>query len=213
MKKTSKIVYFATAIILLSLFLLLLPACSGAEHTVQLLDGSYLEYQGVTYVRARFSAASSDEEGQMELDRYINFPFSKHMLYHSYGADAPVYIAEGYSLDRFSRIYFREDYDLTVQTYILDDTDTEFVFSEVFSPVAWDETIAEAGEYEMLSIRLQDHPEIRLHIDLRCVDGIWYMHNFAEMWTVSEDFVEILTEAGLIGAEPAPTGDSFEGKA
>ena len=211
MKKTSKIAYFATAIILLSLFLLLLSACSGAEHAVQLLDGSNLEYQGVTYVGARFSAASSDEEGQMELDRYINFPFSKHMLYHSYGADAPVYIAEGYSLDRFSQIYFREDYDLTVQTYILDDTDTEFVFSEVFSPVAWDETIAEAGEYEMLSIRLQDHPEIRLHIDVRCVDGIWYMHNFAEMWTVSDEFVEILTEAGLIGAEPASTGEAFAG--
>lgn len=211
MKKSSKIAYFATAMILLSLFLLLLPACSNAEHTVQLLDGSYLEYQGVTYVRARFSAASSDEEGQMELDRYINFPFSKHMLYHSYGTDAPVYIAEGYSLDRFSRIYFREDYDLTVQTYILDDTDTEFVFSEVFSPVAWDETIAEAGEYEMLSIRLQDHPEIRLHIDVRCVDGTWYMHNFAEMWTVSEEFVEILTEAGLMDAESAPTGEAFTG--
>lgn len=211
MKKASKIARIA-AVILLSIVTLLLPACSSGEHAVLLLGGTDLEYQGVTYVRARFSAASSDEEGQMELDRYINFPFSKHMLYHSYGTDAPVYIAEGYSLDRFTRIYFREDYDLTVQTYILDNTDTEFVFSEVFSPVAWDETIAEAGEYEMLSIRLQDHPEIRLHIDVRCVDGAWYMNNFAEMWTVSEDFVEILTEAGLIGAEPGSAGDSFEGK-
>jgi hypothetical protein len=211
MKKTSKIAYFATAMILLSLCLLLFPACSNAEHTVQLLDGSYLEYQGVTYVRARFSAASSDEEGQMELDRYINFPFSKHMLYHSYGADAPVYIAEGYSLDRFSRIYFREDYDLTVQTYILDDTDTEFVFSEVFSPVAWDEIISETEDYEELDIRLREHPEICFDVDLRCVDGIWYMHNFAEMWTVSEDFVEILTEAGLMDAESAPTGEAFTG--
>ena len=211
MKKASKIARIA-AVILLSIVTLLLPACSSGEHAVLLLGGTDLEYQGVTYVRARFSAASSDEEGQMELDRYINFPFSKHMLYHSYGTDAPVYIAEGYSLDRFTRIYFREDYDLTVQTYILDNTDTEFVFSEVFSPVAWDETIAEAGEYEMLSIRLQDHPEIRLHIDVRCVDGAWYMNNFEEMWTVSEDFVEILTEAGLIGAEPGSAGDSFEGK-
>ena len=212
MKKPSKIAYFATAIILLSLFLLLLPACSNAEHTVQLLDGTDLEYQGVTYVRARFSVASSDEEGQMELDRYINFPFSKQMLYHSYGTDAPVYIAEGYSLDRFTWIYFREDYDLTAQVYTVDDTHVEFLFSDVFSPVEWDETISDTEDYEELDIRLREHPEICFDVDMRCVDGIWYMHNFAEMWTVSEEFVEILTEAGLIGAEPGSAGDSFEGK-
>ena len=39
MKRTSKNVYFATAIILFSLVLLLLPACANTEHTVQLLDG------------------------------------------------------------------------------------------------------------------------------------------------------------------------------
>ena len=211
MKKTSKIAYFAATVILLSLCLLLLPACSNAEHAVQLLDGSYLEYQGATYAQSRFPAWSSDHEGQIELDRYINFPFSKHMLYHSYGTDAPVYIAEGYSLDRFTWIYFREDYDLTAQVYTVDDTHVEFLFSDVFSPVEWDETISDTEDYEELDIRLREHPEICFDVDLRCVDGIWYMHNFAEMWTVSEDFVEILTEAGLMDAESAPTGEAFTG--
>lgn len=211
MKKASEIARIA-AVILLSIVTLLLPACSSGEHAVLLLDGTDLEYQGVTYVRARFSAASSDEEGQMELDRYINFPFSKHMFYHSYGTDAPVYIAEGYSLDRFTWIYFREDYDLTAQVYTVDDTHVEFLFSDVFSPVEWDETISETEDHEELDIRLREHPEICFDVDMRCVDGAWYMNNFEEMWTVSEEFVEILTEAGLIGAEPGSAGDSFEGK-
>ena len=108
-------------------------------------------------------------------------------------------------------IYFREDYDLTAQVYTVDDTHVEFLFSDVFSPVEWDETISETEDHEELDIRLREHPEICFDVDMRCVDGIWYMHNFAEMWTVSEEFVEILTEAGLMDAESAPTGEAFAG--
>ena len=195
-----KKVFLAITITVVLLFLLfiLIWFCS---HDIQIKDATTLEYQNITYVEPPILFGGHGADGQMELDKFVNLPFSNFMRYHSYSGDAPVYIAAGYSSDDFLWVYFREDYDPMTKTYTVFDTNIEFVFSEVFEPVEWNETVAEIKNDQWFSARLADYPELDIGGEMCSVDGTWYLIDSGNMWIVSGDFVQILIQEGVLSAD------------
>lgn len=163
------------------------------------VDGEHcLLYQEEKYFKCSIFAttehddAQAANENEVQIGWFYSFPFSTY--FYSYTVDDPHYIC---TFGSDTGVYFKQDYDYRTDTFSMDGTTHEFVFSDAF-------TSSNAFRYDLLK-RYQDETEITLYpkqypqvwIALRvfCVDDVWYAggRENGTLFEVSADFVKMFT--------------------
>ena len=113
--------------------------------------------------------------------------------FYSYAADEPLFIYNS----RLEWVYFRKDYDYTLDTFVSDGTNLEIIWSDIFySP----ETNIDFTPQTNVSIYSQQCPRIRTSLELAFVDGQWYVRraDSQEIWILSDEFLKILSDNEII---------------
>ena len=135
-------------------------------------------------------------EGDVQLS--WNGPrFGYLTVFYSYTKDSPLFIYETSCED----VFFHEKYDYTADTFIIAGTNAEIVFSGIVSDLSKHENV---NLHEDITIRLysKNHPRIKMELDLECIEDQWYFRSAlsgsSPTWTVSDSFVQILVDYGII---------------
>ena len=162
-------------------------------------NSTYFVYQGEKYVHT--------EESDV-LNVYTDeYPFSDDILicwnghryiwyideYYSCDTEKPIYI----NCKRVHKIYFREDYDFHEDTFVIKDTDGEIVWKDMFGQR--NDDLSLEGQVEV-EIHSKQYLRINTSIELTMIDCTWYMSfpYTSGAWVVSDEFVNILSENGII---------------
>lgn len=120
----------------------------------------------------------------------------KKMLY-SYTKDNPVFIYE----TAYDDVFFNETYDYLSDTFVIDGTDAEIVFSDIVSDLS-KYTNVSLQEDVCIQLYSKNHPRIRMELDLECIENQWYfcsaLSGSSPTWTVSDAFVQVLSDNGII---------------
>ena len=163
------------------------------------IESSYLIYQGEKYVYIKesdcLSVSTENYQGYDDIllswngHRYIGYIDE----YYSYDTEKPVYIY----CERVHRTYFREDYDFREDTFVIKDTDEEIVWKDLYGPKKDNLRFEPQVKVWIYS---KQYPRIKTRVDLAMIDGIWYMSltPLVGSWVVSDEFVSILSEKGII---------------
>ena len=164
------------------------------------VDG--IRYQDETYYVDKWNLFTVTEdswninEGDVQLS-WNGSRFGYKTVFYSYTKDAPLFIYETACDD----VFFHESYDYTSDTFIIAGTDAEILFSDIVSDLSKNENMS---LQEDVTIRLysKNHPRIRMELDLECMEGQWYcrsgLSGSSPAWTVSDSFVQVLTDLEII---------------
>ena len=138
---------------------------------------------------------------------YVNY-------YCSYQKDAPVYIYE----KRIGLTYLRSDYNLFADSFVIADTTEEMILSDVLQERIGDLTAEEIVRTDVL-LRSKAYPMLKVPLEVFEYNGDWYavsenvivwysidedgtyVYDLSYVYTVSDEFVEILRENNLIPLE------------
>ena len=164
------------------------------------LEGIY--YQNEMYYIDRWNlfAVKNDSWNINEGDILLSWNgarFGYKQVFYSYTKDSPLFIYD----TTFDDVFFNETYDYLSDTFIIDGTDAKIVFSDIVSDIS-----------EHINVRLQEdiciklysknHPRIRMKLYLDCIENQWYfcsaLSGSSPTWTVSDEFIKILSENGII---------------
>ena len=115
------------------------------------------------------------------------------------------YVSEYYSdtLEEPLFIYFktwvflREDYDYTADTFVIKNTSAEIVWKDIFGA---EQTPFDFQSPITVNLYSKQCPRIHAALELACVEDQWYgsVPGSRCVWTLSEEFVELLSQNGLI---------------
>lgn len=128
--------------------------------------------------------------------------FGYKAVFYSYTKDAPLFIYEM----AFDDVFFHETYDYTQDTFVIDGTDAEIVFSDIVSDLSVN-TDWLFREDACVQLHSKKHPRIRMELDLKCSGDQWYIRTStlrerrsrpSTAWAVSDAFVQLLTQNGII---------------
>ncbi len=170
------------------------PAYKNKVDFVSLEDGTHhIEYAGEKFVL--FSENTVLVE-LLEEDAFLGWDGSGWGYYdHRYSSrtDNPVFIYE----TRMDSLFFHEDYDYLTDTFVIDNTTAEIVWRDIFELSQASFDFEEPVQVEIYS---KQCPRLKTYLQLVCVENQWYVSlpNSKDVWTVSEAFVKILSENGLI---------------
>ena len=114
--------------------------------------------------------------------------------YYSYTSDSPVFIYN----KRLGWVYFREDYNYFTDIFIIDNTNEEIVFEDIFG--------SKQDSFDFVNpvkicLSSKQYPRIKTYARLGYVEGQWYISwssDSREVWIPSDEFMEILFENGLV---------------
>ena len=135
-------------------------------------------------------------EGDVQLS-WNGARFGYKKVFYSYTKEVPLFIYE----TAFDDVFFHEAYDYLSDTFIIDGTDAEIVFSNIVSDLS---KHANVSLQEDVCIRLysKNHPRIRMELDLECIENQWYLcsalSGSSPTWTASDTLVQILVDHGII---------------
>ena len=118
--------------------------------------------------------------------------------FYSYTTDSPMFIYKLYMTD--DCVYFHEAYNYTSDTFVIDGTDAEIVFSDIsnFSKLSNPPHLRGDIRIQLYS---KNHPRIRMQLKLECIGNQWYLSpavGSVISWTASDEFINILSENGII---------------
>lgn len=113
--------------------------------------------------------------------------------YYSYTDDNPLFIYNS----RLNWVYFREDYDYESDIFIIEGTNSEIVWSDIFDSAEKDVDFTPQNN---VSICSKQCPRIKTSLELSFVDGQWFMRcsDSREIWIPSNEFLKILSDNGII---------------
>lgn len=162
-------------------------------------NSTYFVYQGEKYVHT--------EESDV-LNVYTDeYPFSDDILICWNGHRYIWYIDEYYSNtdnnplfiynSRLNWVYFRENYDYKSDIFVVEGTDLEIVWNDIF-----DSTVENVNfiSQNNVSIYSKQCPRIKTSLELSLVDGQWFIRcsDSKEIWIPSNEFLEILSDNVII---------------
>ena len=164
------------------------------------VEGIY--YQDEMYYVDRWNlfSVTSDSwninEGDVQLS-WNGSRFGYLKVFYSYTKDAPLFIYE----TAYDDVFFHESYDYTSDTFIIDGTDAEIVFSDIAGDLS-NPVNVNLKEDICIQLHSKSHPRIRMEFDLERVENQWYfcsaLSGSSPTWTASDAFVQILTDHGII---------------
>ena len=169
-------------------------------HYDEELDAYYLEYQNVNYFTSdelyMFNINGSIEDF-FDLGWYYNFPFTFAMQWYSYTTESPDYMFS-YKKDT---VYFKETIDYKKEIFLVEDTQSEIEFSELFTT----NTIKVDGQkFERKTIYLHSkkYDALSIKVELLCKDGNFYFYSndmdTFNAYQITENFYNLLIEIGII---------------
>ena len=112
--------------------------------------------------------------------------------YHSYTQDAPLFI---YNI-RPNDIYFRQDYDYRMDTFLLEGTDVAVVFSDAIT----EHRLGSIYQTEAtITLRSQTDPRVVATLDLASYDGVWcVVTRRGHCYRITDQFKELLDQYDII---------------
>ena len=150
-----------------------------------------------------------DKLGMYHLDGWISYPrpegegdillswngfrYGYIDFYYSYTTESPLFIYEW----RLENLYFREDYDYLNDVFIIDGTEREILFSEMFSDYNQYERITKYSANEV-NLTSKTNPRIKINFEILKEEDGYYISPYPYKWKASDTFVEILKDCGLI---------------
>ena len=159
-------------------------------------------YQDETYYadsRNLFTVTSDDwniDEGDALLS-WNGSRFGYKKMFYSYTKETPLFIYE----TAYDDVFFHKAYVYTSDTFIIDGTDAEIVFSDIESDLSeyTDVNLQEDAHVQLYS---KNHPRIRMELDLLCIEDQWYFRSAlpgsSPIWIASDAFVQILFDYKII---------------
>ena len=161
-----------------------------------------LEYQEKTYYSTEewlFDILPSKEDVQIAW-----YPVLWRSYYFSYSANQPAYIYDSRyaapdQTGKVMYVYVREDYDYETDTFVVEGTEVELPFSDLFGderaqPDSWESR----NSYCSLVLTSNAHPRLRIGGDVYFLGDQWYMIVTNEAWVLSDEFAELLTDCGIL---------------
>lgn len=117
--------------------------------------------------------------------------------YYSYTENDPIYI---YCISKGLTLYLSEDYDYQSDRFVIEETNSSFVFSEAISDQKYtDYDFDKAYPLETtFDIHSETYPKIRTTVKILLEDDKWYAVLDWDMYEVSDEFVDLLIENGII---------------
>ena len=169
-------------------------------------EAGTLAFGGNTYVlikelNGKFYFDKTEE--YLFLGQTSNFPFFPNSAYYANAKENADYIAGGSSSNQIMTfVYLRKDLYQAPVRYLLEGTEYDFAFSSAFLKT---EEVSYEGDVEgkdhpgtYLSFSLQDYPSVTAEIHLCKIKGRWYYIKPDEAFALSQDFLNALTENGLL---------------
>ena len=188
--------------ILLCFTTLLLNSCTfhegvnfvGEKEELALLynDVKYYESDLFTVTERSYKT----DENDIQLGWYYSFPFSTDA--YSDTLEDPVFI---YTVGSDENVYFRHDYDYLTDTFIIENTDVEIVWEDVFG-TQQNNTFLHSSSIDV-TLYSKQYPRINARLGIGCVDNQWFivsLPRFAGVWTPSDEFLQILFDNGIISS-------------
>ncbi len=188
---------FIAIILMISSILFSFSSCTTYENItfIEKNNGKCLLYQENIYYEAAIFTATEyygiANENDIELGWYYSFPFSTR--FYSDKSENPLFI---YSLQSYDSFFLREDYNYLKDTFVIENTDVEIVWEDIFASEQDHFYFSNPIEVVLYS---KQCPRIKTSLDFVCVDGQWYLSlpDF-RVWTISNEFIKILSENGII---------------
>lgn len=113
--------------------------------------------------------------------------------YYSFTTDDPLFIYN----ERLSWVYFHEDYDYSSDTFVIECTNSEIVWNDIFDLT---EANIDFSTQTTVCIYSKQCPRIKTSIELSLVDGQWYVRhpNSQAIYLPSDEFLTILFDNRII---------------
>ena len=160
----------------------------------------YAQYQGVNYYETPLGFYCSGYDLPIIAEQFtlvswcFNLPFGMVRECYADSSDSPNLI-----FDRaiINHVWVKESFDFIEQTYIIEGTETEIIFSEAFHK---NETTEKTYDGHSVDLIFKEQPLFRFWIGLFQEDGVYYISWAGEncSYKVSEKFLQMLTESGLL---------------
>ena len=160
----------------------------------------YLIYQNERYYsNENYNMFDIDysEENFVDLGWHFNLPFTVYAQYFSYSDESPDYIFPM----RRDLVYFKEGVDYTNEVLVVDGTEIEFKYSEIWTSKTT-QNVGGHNTSDSIILRFKNYPAISFKAKLVDSYGVWYIYifnmdfNFA--YRVSDDFHDALIENGIV---------------
>ncbi len=123
--------------------------------------------------------------------------FGYKKMFYSYTKDTPLFIYD----TTFDDVFFNGTYNYLSDTFVIDGTDAEIVFSDIVSDLS-KYTNVSLQEDVCIKLYSKNHPRIRMELDLECMENQWYfcsaLSGSSPTWTASDAFVQLLSDNGII---------------
>lgn len=136
------------------------------------------------------------------LGQTSNFPFFPNSKYYANAVENADYIAGTNSYPFASFVYLREDLYQSPLCYVLQDTDHEFDFSSAFiktEEVSYKTHIEGKENYDTrIRFCVKDYPRLTVSLRICKIDEKWYYVEQEEAFVLSETFLSVLVENGLL---------------
>ena len=93
--------------------------------------------------------------------------------------------------------FLREDYDFTKDTFLIENTNAKIVLEDAFKSNA--NTFDFVNPVEVV-LHSKQCPRVKIYLNLVCVKKQWYLSSLysQDVWTASDEFIEILSQNGII---------------
>ena len=113
--------------------------------------------------------------------------------YYSDTSENPIFIYN----ERLGYVYFHENYDYLSDTFVVEGISSEIVWNDIFLDKQEYVDFEKSIEITLYS---KQYSRIKTHLKLSCIENQWYasLPDSKEIWTISDEFVEILDENGII---------------
>ena len=113
--------------------------------------------------------------------------------YYSYTDNNPLFIYNS----RLNWVYFRENYDYKSDIFVIEGTDLEIVWNDMFASAV---EHVDFTPQKNVSIYSKQCPRIKTALELSFVDGQWFMRcsDSKEIWIPSNEFLKFLSYNGTI---------------
>ena len=151
----------------------------------------HLIYQGDKYVSVGDYYQSHKDDVMLSWNGYRYIWYIDE--YYSYTSEKPLFI-----YNKSTRcVYFREDYDYTTDTFVIENTESEIVWKDMLHSQQSNFDFEDPIEIEIYS---KQCPRIRTYVHLVCDETNWYLSvpGYGEVWIASEEFIKILSQNGLL---------------
>ncbi len=178
-------------------------ALDGSIRDSHMFDGDTFVYQNM-----RYFPVENGRYFQVQHSGDVMISWSKSWLtednYYADTFDSPLFV-----YDMRANLYFREDYEYLSDTYVIQDTEIEVIYSEIFDSedtlTDWNISSENASFYCEIPMQSKTNSNISISAELLKVDNNWYLSFYQnpssdkrKVWVPSQAFLDLLKRNNLL---------------